>query len=73
VTFFYSNVFNSRPKDQYSLSLQLLVTFTSGYLAGIICAIVSHPADTMMSKLNNHKTEGGVFKNMKLIYREVGF
>ena len=34
------------------------VTFASGYLAGIFCAIISHPADTIVSKLNNMKTEG---------------
>ena len=50
-----------------------MITFTSGYLAGIICAIVSHPADTIMSRLNNHKTEGSVFKNMRSIYKDIGF
>lgn len=73
VAFFYGNIFNAKPKDQYSTSTQLMITFTSGYLAGIICAIVSHPADTIMSWLNNHKTEGGVFKNMRSIYQQIGF
>lgn len=31
---------------------QLVVTFAAGYIAGIFCAIVSHPADTIVSKLN---------------------
>jgi len=34
---------------------QLLVTFAAGYIAGIFCAVVSHPADTIVSKLNNEK------------------
>lgn len=34
------------------------MTFASGYLAGIFCAIVSHPADTIVSKLNSIKTGG---------------
>lgn len=47
----------------------------SGYLAGIFCAIVSHPADTMVSKLNNMTTEAGVstMDNCKTIYKEIGF
>jgi len=24
----------------------------SGYIAGVFCAIISHPADTIVSKLN---------------------
>lgn len=31
---------------------QLLVTFAGGYIAGVFCATVSHPADTVVSKLN---------------------
>jgi len=34
---------------------QLIVTFAAGYIAGVFCAIVSHPADTIVSKLNNEK------------------
>ena len=32
---------------------QLVVTFTGGYIAGVFCALVSHPADTVVSKLNS--------------------
>ncbi|KOB67775.1 Phosphate transport protein [Operophtera brumata] len=35
---------------------QLIVTFAAGYIAGVFCAIVSHPADTVVSKLNQDKT-----------------
>merc|ERR1712181_48692 len=31
---------------------QLIVTFAAGYIAGVFCAIVSHPADTLVSYLN---------------------
>jgi len=41
-----------KPRDQCSKGEQLLVTFTGGYIAGVFCAIVSHPADTVVSKLN---------------------
>jgi solute carrier family 25 phosphate transporter 3 len=49
------------------------VTFASGYLAGIFCAIVSHPADTMVSKLYNLKTTGSLSSNVSKIYGEIGF
>jgi len=48
---FYKYAF-TKPKDSYSKSTQLMITFLSGYWAGIFCAIVSHPADTMVSILN---------------------
>ncbi|KAI0986822.1 hypothetical protein GJ496_002742 [Pomphorhynchus laevis] len=44
-----------KPRDKCTKSEQLLVTFTAGYIAGVFCAIVSHPADTVVSKLNNEK------------------
>lgn len=52
----YANIF-TKPKNEYSKATQLGVTFASGYLAGIFCAVVSHPADTMVSKLNNIKDD----------------
>ncbi|KAI3442413.1 uncharacterized protein J3R85_001163 [Psidium guajava] len=44
-----------RPKDQCSKPLQLGISFAGGYVAGIFCAIVSHPADNLVSFLNNAK------------------
>jgi len=41
-----------KPRDQCSKQEQLVVTFAAGYIAGVFCAIVSHPADTIVSKLN---------------------
>jgi len=43
----------SKPRHEYNKTQQLGVTFLSGYIAGVFCAIVSHPADTLVSKLNN--------------------
>lgn len=43
------------PKDQCSKRLQLGVSFAGGYIAGVFCAIVSHPADNLVSFLNNAK------------------
>lgn len=43
------------PKDQCSKTLQLGVSFSGGYIAGVFCAVVSHPADNLVSFLNNAK------------------
>lgn len=73
VEWFYNNIFTAKPKNEYNKATQLSVTFTSGYIAGVICALVSHPADTMVSKLNNVKTEGTTGQAVKAIYNEIGF
>jgi solute carrier family 25 phosphate transporter 3 len=54
---FYTYVL-TEPKQTYSKTTQLSVTFASGYLAGIICAIVSHPADTMVSLMSKPSYKG---------------
>lgn len=46
------------PKETYKKSTQLMVTFSSGYLAGIVCAVVSHPADTLVSLLSKPENKG---------------
>ncbi|MPC18442.1 Phosphate carrier protein, mitochondrial [Portunus trituberculatus] len=55
-----------KPRDQCTKSEQLVVTFAAGYIAGVFCAIVSHPADTIVSKLNQDKgsTAMGVAKKL---------
>ncbi|XP_053378193.1 phosphate carrier protein, mitochondrial-like isoform X2 [Mercenaria mercenaria] len=41
-----------KPRAECTKGEQLVVTFMAGYIAGVFCAIVSHPADTIVSKLN---------------------
>ncbi|XP_033097287.1 phosphate carrier protein, mitochondrial-like, partial [Anneissia japonica] len=41
-----------KPRAECSKPEQLVVTFVAGYIAGVFCAIVSHPADSVVSKLN---------------------
>lgn len=43
------------PKEQCSVPVQLGVSFSGGYMAGVLCAVVSHPADNLVSFLNNAK------------------
>ncbi|KAJ7558062.1 hypothetical protein O6H91_04G023500 [Diphasiastrum complanatum] len=54
------------PKDECSKVTQLGVSFAAGYIAGVFCAIVSHPADNLVSFLNNAKdaTVGQAVKSM---------
>ncbi|KAL3463079.1 mitochondrial carrier domain-containing protein [Aspergillus heterothallicus] len=61
-------------KTDYNKGAQTAVAFTGGYLAGILCAIVSHPADVMVSKLNANRQPGEAFgAAMGRIYKEIGF
>lgn len=69
VAFFYGNVF-TEPRESYSKGTQLGITFASGYSAGVICAIVSHPADSMVSQLGKADNKG---KGFGQIAREVGY
>jgi len=54
VELLYANVV-PKPREQCTKGEQLVVTFAAGYIAGIFCAIVSHPADTVVSKMNQIK------------------
>merc|ERR1712233_165591 len=47
-----------KPRAECSKSEQLVVTFAAGYIAGVFCAIVSHPADTLVSYLNKNPGTG---------------
>lgn len=69
VELFYTRVFTA-PKDTYSKSTQLGVTFASGYLAGVVCAVVSHPADSVVSLMGKPANKG---KSIGTIASEVGF
>ncbi|XP_039303706.1 phosphate carrier protein, mitochondrial [Solenopsis invicta] len=55
-----------KPRADCSKGEQLVVTFAAGYIAGVFCAIVSHPADTVVSKLNQEKgaSAGEVLKKL---------
>lgn len=44
-----------KPKAECSKPEQLGVSFAAGYIAGIFCAVVSHPADNLVSKMNASK------------------
>lgn len=61
-------------KSDYGKAAQTGVAFSGGYLAGILCAVVSHPADVMVSKMNAAREPGEAFGGaLSRIYKEIGF
>ncbi|KAL2064615.1 hypothetical protein VTL71DRAFT_3752 [Oculimacula yallundae] len=63
-----------KPKSSYNGLQQTGVSFLGGYIAGVGCAVVSHPADVMVSKLNSDRKKGeGAGKAMGRIYGNIGF
>ncbi|KAL6244714.1 Cu/Pi carrier [Rhinocladiella similis] len=63
-----------KPKESYNKLQQTGVSFLGGYIAGIACAVVSHPADVMVSKLNSDRKAGeSAGKAMSRIYGNIGF
>jgi len=55
-----------KPRAECTKQEQLMVTFAAGYIAGVFCAIVSHPADVVVSVLNKTPgvTAGEVLKDL---------
>jgi solute carrier family 25 phosphate transporter 3 len=66
---FYTRVY-TEPRESYGKGTQLQITFMSGYIAGVICAIVSHPADTLVSLLGKAENKG---KSIGSIASEFGY
>jgi len=68
VELFYTHVFTA-PKESYSKVTQLEITFASGYIAGVICAIVSQAPDNLVSQISKAGNKG---KSIGQIAGEVG-
>ncbi|RXN17746.1 phosphate carrier mitochondrial-like protein [Labeo rohita] len=49
-----------KPRSECSKPEQLVVTFVAGYIAGVFCAVVSHPADSVVSVLNKERGSSAV-------------
>jgi solute carrier family 25 (mitochondrial phosphate transporter), member 3 len=64
-TIFFRHVV-PKPRADCSKGEQLIVTFAAGYIAGVFCAIVSHPADVVVSKLNQAKGASAIDVAKKL-------
>jgi len=60
---------------ELSASSNLGIALTSGVIAGVAAAIISHPADTLLSKINKKGAggDGSMFQRLANIAKEVGF
>jgi solute carrier family 25 phosphate transporter 3 len=47
------------PKSEVPKTAQIALSLIAGFLAGVLCAAVSHPADTVVSKLNQRTEKTG--------------
>ncbi|KAI5780721.1 phosphate carrier protein [Peziza echinospora] len=63
-----------KKKSEYGKGTQTAVSFVGGYLAGILCAAISHPADVLVSKLNANKNPNEASgAAIGRIYKDIGF
>lgn len=60
-------VYSFYPKSQMSDGMQTITNLGSGLTAGFAAAIVSQPADTMLSKINKTKGAPGEGTTSRLI------
>jgi solute carrier family 25 phosphate transporter 3 len=58
-----------------SSGFKLQVSIGSGVVAGIAAAVISHPADTLLSKINKAGAggEGSIMKRLGVLASEIGF
>jgi solute carrier family 25 phosphate transporter 3 len=70
-------IYNSLGSDAKSMSGagNIGVSLASGVVAGVVAAIISHPADTLLSKINSAGAggTGGMMSRLSNIASEVGF
>lgn len=57
-----------KPKESFNALQQTGVSFLGGYIAGVFCAVVSHPADVMVSKLNADRNGSCAFLGSRLSF-----
>lgn len=70
VAIIFENILQ-RKREEFSKSFNLSMTFLAGYIAGVVCAVVSHPADSLFTAYNKKKTDGAFMTEIKKIYAEM--
>ena len=60
-----------KKREEFGKGFNLLMTFVAGYIAGVVCAVVSHPADSLFTAYNKKKTDGAFMAEIKKIYAEM--
>jgi solute carrier family 25 phosphate transporter 3 len=67
----YANI--STPKEQLSNGTITTINLGSGLVAGVAAAIISQPADTLLSKINKQKgAEGSITSRLIKLSKELG-
>jgi solute carrier family 25 phosphate transporter 3 len=59
--------------DNMTTGGKLSVSLASGLVAGVAAAVVSQPADTILSKVNQEKTDQGMIRAIAGICKRLGF
>ena len=74
LSLFNTGVMGSSPKEM-SKSGNVCVSLLSGVIAGVAAATISHPADTLLSKINKAGAggTGGMMSRLSNIAAETGF
>jgi len=71
------SIYNSMGKSPKTCSggTNLGISLTSGVIAGVVAAVISHPADTLLSKVNKAGAggEGSIASRLVNIAKETGF
>lgn len=67
IGFIYS-VIVTMPKSEVPKHEQLMYSLMAGFMAGVLCALVSHPADSLVSKLNQKSDN----RSLAAVVREMG-
>jgi len=65
-------VYSFFPKDKMGGAGQLSVSLGGGLFAGVCAAIISQPADTVLSVINKSKTEESILTAVARITKELG-
>lgn len=69
-------IYNARgtSPDQLTKTQNVVVSLQSGVIAGVVAATISHPADTLLSKINKAGAggDGSMFQRLQNIAAEEG-
>jgi solute carrier family 25 phosphate transporter 3 len=71
-------IYNATGNDPQTASdgTKMAISLSSGVVAGVAAAIISHPADTLLSLINKSETAGGegsIMTRLGRLAKEVGF
>jgi solute carrier family 25 phosphate transporter 3 len=71
------NIYGSvgKTSEEVSNGSNIAISLLSGVIAGVASAIISHPADTLLSKVNKKDAggDGPMMNRLGNIAREIGF